>query len=133
AILTNPSYCGLTPYKGLLYEGKHEPLITKAVFDRIQEIMGRKANPHPKELKPYLYRGLFRCGECGCVITIETQKGHNYLRCTRRGKKDCSQPGLREEGMHEQIAEATRLVAVWPEWTDWMLAQLDKGRAMKAG
>ena len=45
--------------------------------------MMKKSKPKTPKLKPYVYRGLFRCGECGCFITTETQKGHNYLRCTK--------------------------------------------------
>jgi len=41
--------------------------------------------------EPYLYRGVLRCGECGCWNTTETQKGNNYLQCAKRMKKDCSQ------------------------------------------
>ena len=62
-------------YNGEFFEGKHEPIITKRLFDEVQEVMRRKSKPQAKELKPYTYRGLFRCGECGCFITTQTQKG----------------------------------------------------------
>jgi len=58
--------------------------------------MKRKSKPKGRRLKYYVYRGFFRCGECGCTITTETQKGHNYLRCTKR-KDPCSQRYVREE------------------------------------
>lgn len=75
---------------------------------------------------------MFRCGECGCQITTETQKGHNYLRCTKRVKKDCSQPYVREASMTRQIADAIHLVAVPTDWTDWMLAELQGEQALDA-
>ncbi|OGI63131.1 hypothetical protein A2W12_04135 [Candidatus Nomurabacteria bacterium RBG_16_40_11] len=83
-------------YGGEIYEGKHEPIITKKLFDSVQEVMMRKSKPHSKGLKPFLYRGFFRCGECGCFITTETQKGHNYLRCTKR-KNPCEQKYVRKK------------------------------------
>ena len=95
-LLKNPIYTGLMLYNGEIHEGKHEPIITKKLFDSVQEVMVRKSKPHSKGLKPFLYRGFFRCGECGCFITTETQKGHNYLRCTKR-KNPCSQKYTREE------------------------------------
>ena len=70
-----------------------------------------RASRKRRRFKPYLYRGLFRCGECGCFITTETQKGHNYLRCTKRVKKDCSQPYVREEKIAEQITEVLAFAA----------------------
>ena len=89
--------------------------------------MGRKSKPKGKGLKPYLYRGVFRCGECGCFITTETQKGHNYLRCTKR-LKPCSQPFVREEVMAGQIKDALASFgqALPPEWADWMIQELER-------
>ena len=91
-------------YNGEIFEGKHEPIISKKLFDSVQEVMMRKSKPHSKGLKPFLYRGFFRCGECSCFITTETQKGHNYLRCTKR-KNPCSQKYTREEIITSQIKE----------------------------
>src|ERR1035441_10221591 len=89
-ILKNNIYHGILYFGGEFYEGKHEPLITKKLFDTCQEVMTRKSKPrHGGGLKPYVYRGLFRCAECGCYITIETQKGHNYLKCTKIRRASC--------------------------------------------
>ena len=79
-LLRNPIYCGLIQYKDELHDGKHEPIITRKLFDNVQAVIGKKSKPKAPRLKPYLYRGVFRCGECGCFVTTETQKGHNYLR-----------------------------------------------------
>jgi len=103
-MLKNPIYYGVIEYNGEFYDGKHEPIITKKLFDSVQEVMARKSKPKTPKLKPYVYRGFFRCGECGCFITTETQKGHNYLRCTKR-KNPCSQRYVREEIITSQIKE----------------------------
>jgi len=71
-------------YNGEYYEGKHEPIIAKKLFDQVQEAMRRKSKPKTRELKPYIYRGVFHCGECGCFIATEAQKKRNYLRCAKR-------------------------------------------------
>ena len=102
-ILQNPIYYGLIRFRGENYDGKHEPLISKALFDRCQDVMHRRTKVKSPKLKPYVYRGVFRCGECGCFITTETQKGHNYLRCTRKAGP-CSQPFTREERISEQVS-----------------------------
>ena len=130
-VLHNPLYCGIIRYGGESYTAKHEPIITKALFDSVQEVIGRKSKPKAPTLKPFLYRGMFRCGECGCFVTTETQKGHNYVHCTKRVKRDCSQPFLREEVMDRQVADAVGTLALTEEWADWMIAELegDKARA----
>jgi site-specific DNA recombinase len=35
-MIANPFYCGLLRYQGEVYEGKHEPLIAKDVFEVVQ-------------------------------------------------------------------------------------------------
>src|SRR5258706_10643460 len=87
--------------------------------------MKQKSKPKTPTLKPYIYRGIFRCAECGCFITTETQKGHNYLHCTKRVKRDCSQPFVREESIQDQVAAAVGLMALPPEWADWMIGELE--------
>jgi site-specific DNA recombinase len=119
-ILQNPIYYGLMRYQGEYYDGKHDPIIPKALFDRCQEVMQQKSKPKSDKLKSYRYRGMFRCGECGRLITTETQKGHNYLRCTKWDIK-CSQPYVREEQIVEQVTRTLRWAALPAEWVDWML------------
>jgi site-specific DNA recombinase len=126
-ILRNPIFTGLMRYSGEIYEGKHKPIITKKLFDSVQEVMSRKSKPHSKGLKPFLYRGFFRCGECGCFITTETQKGHNYLRCTKR-KNPCEQKYVREELITSQIQNEIKKVSLPLDWANWMIAENEKDR-----
>jgi len=126
-LLKNPIYTGLMRYNGEIFEGKHEPIISKKLFDSVQEVMMRKSKPHSKGLKPFLYRGFFRCGECGCFITTEQQKGHNYLRCTKR-KNPCTQKYVREELITSQIQEEIKKVSLPLDWANWMIAENAKDR-----
>jgi len=126
-ILKNPIYTGLMRYNGEIHEGKHKPIITKKLFDSVQEVMMRKSKPHSKGLKPFLYRGFFRCGECGCFITTETQKGHNYLRCTKR-KNPCEQKYVREEIITSQVRTEIQKVSLPLDWANWMIAENEKDR-----
>ncbi len=97
SMFKNPFYYGVMSFNGELFEGKHDPVISKRLFDEVHAVMDRKSKAKTPVLKPYLYRGLFQCGECGCVITTETQKGHNYLRCTKR-------VGATSDGLGHQLA-----------------------------
>ena len=127
-LLKNPIYTGLMLYNGEIHEGKHEPIITKKLFDSVQEVMMRKSKPHSKGLKPFLYRGFFRCGECGCFITTETQKGHNYLRCTKR-KNPCSQKYTREEIITSEIQKKIKKVSLPLDWLSWMIEENKKDQS----
>ncbi len=126
-LLKNPIYTGLMRYNGEIFEGKHEPIISKKLFDSVAEVMSRKSKPKSRGLKGYLYRGFFRCGECSCFITTETQKGHNYLRCTKR-KNPCEQKYVREELITSQIQEEIKKVSLPLDWVNWMIAENAKDR-----
>jgi site-specific DNA recombinase len=126
--LKNPFYYGMFILRGELHQGIHEPLVTKDLFDKVQQAMLRRSKPSPIRLKSYVYRGLLRCATCGCTITMETQKGHNYLRCTKRVIRDCPQPYAREEVVTEQIAQALTSVSLPDHWADWMIKQLNHDR-----
>ena len=126
-MLKNKIYYGMIEYNGELYDGKHEPIITKKLFDLCQEVMANKSKPKSPKLKPYIFRGFFRCGECGCFITTETQKGHNYLRCTKR-KNPCLQKYVREELITSQIKEEIKKVSLPLDWANWMIIENEKDR-----
>ena len=127
-LLKNPIYTGLMRHKGELYEGKHQPIISKALFDKCQAVMLERRKPKPSKLKPYLFRGIFHCCECGCLVTTETQKGHDYLHCTKR-KVRCSQPYVRAEAVQGQIDEAIAAYSLPDTVADWMLVEIDAERA----
>ena len=130
-MLKNPVYYGLIRYKGELYEGKHEPIINKGLFDRCQAVMTLKSKPKGPKLKPYTYRGVFHCASCGCFITTETQKNHNYLRCTKR-KGPCDEHFVREEVIEEQIKGELKSVSLPPALANGLILMAEKERAALA-
>jgi len=89
-----PFYIGLFSYAGELYEGKHQPVISKKIFDQVQEVLKQKSRPHYKTRnKPQPYCGLLRCNTCGFMITGESKTKHQkngntyryvYYRCTKK-------------------------------------------------
>jgi len=81
-IFTNPFYSGLFEYpkgSGNWYEGKHEPMITQAEYDRIQTLLGSKGKPRFKK-HSFSFTGLIRCGECEAMITADEK---NQIICSK--------------------------------------------------
>jgi DNA invertase Pin-like site-specific DNA recombinase len=104
-ILKDPFHCGLLRHKDILYPHKYQTIISKELFDKVQDV---KAGFHKKPFKhgglPYLYRGLIRCGQCGCAYTPEKKKGkYIYYHCTEYHGK-CTTKWLREEGITIQFS-----------------------------
>ena len=123
-MLSNPLYYGVFRYKGEMYEGTHEPIITKKLFDKCQEVMLQRGKPK-KETNKFILRGWMRCGECGRMITAELQKGHVYYRCTKR-LTNCNQKYVREEELAAQIKSFIQKVSLCDDWTKKILEQLEK-------
>lgn len=112
-ILTNPFYFGLMKWKGETQIGKHEPLISKSLFDRVQAILGRKTQPKDRKVA---FRGLGTCGHCGSAITAEchakVQKNgnrHEYVHyhCTgwKNSGKVCPGSRISERDLVAQLGE----------------------------
>jgi len=76
-ILSNPFYCGLFRYSGELHEGKHEQIIPKKLFDKVQEVLQQRTHIHRQpQNDPRPFCGLIRCGTCGMAITAERKTKH---------------------------------------------------------
>gem|GEM_PF-227548 len=134
-ILSNPFYIGFFHYDGELYEGKHPPLVSKNLFDKVQTVLKERGKPQQKpENDPRPLCGLLRCGECGRSITaeikIKRQKNGNvhqytYYRCTKKGVK-CFQPHIRGEELDKQLSTAVKSYAMPAEWARGLSAMADK-------
>ena len=74
---------------------------------------------------------LFRCGECGCFITTETQKGHNYLHCTKR-VSPCTQKYVREEAIVMQVDQTIGRVTLETAIADKIVRELENDREASA-
>ena len=111
ALLKNPFYYGMIRWRGEHYEASHPPLVSKRLFDRVQQVLAQQSKPVKHGRIKYHLIGLVRCAECGCMITAETQKGHVYYRCTKK-RGACSQGYLREEALLAQIRKAIIQVSI---------------------
>ena len=133
-ILTNAFYYGVFFYKGELFPGAHEPIITKDLYDKVQDVLKVKSRPKLHKNRYFAFRGLVRCGECGCVLTAERQKGHAYYHCTKR-KGECSQKGfVREEKLALMISEAVKKASLDDKSYNAMLNELEREKQLlKAG
>jgi hypothetical protein len=102
-LLNNPFYIGLIRLKktGETFPGAHEPLISKHLFHRVQNVLQGKtfARTHRHY---FLFRRLLTCKGCDYSLTGEKQKGHVYYRCHTPG---CPTTGIREDVVDESILQ----------------------------
>ena len=128
SILQNIFYFGLMKYRGEIFEGHHEPLVSKKLFDKCQEVMAKRGKKKDIRKHHFAFLGLLKCGYCGCAITAEIQKGHNYYHCTKK-KGPCQEKHfLREEKLTEQITSFLQKVSLSSQDTKKVLAELQKDK-----
>lgn len=104
-ILRNPFYYGEMRVKEKLYEHKYQRLISKPLFDKVQDVFnGYNRQNFKRTNKPYIFRGLIKCSHCGCAITPEKQKDYIYYHCTNfHGTCPNKKVWMREEELLAQI------------------------------
>ena len=132
-ILSNPFYIGLFRYSKELHEGKHEPAISKKIFDKVQEVLKQRGKPQKTTNEPRVFCGLLKCGTCQMMITAELQKGHVYYRCTRKSKViKCSEPYIREEALDTQLSSLLEKFSLREDWAAQLLQMLNNEKTKSA-
>lgn len=105
AMLKNPFYYGEMVIRCEKMPHKYEPIISKSLFDKVQDILsGKNASMPTREYGgiSFAFRKLIKCAECGGTISSEHHKGHVYLCCTHpRG--NCNQKTVRESLILQQL------------------------------
>ncbi len=136
-ILTNPFYIGFFRYSGELHEGKHKPIISKQLFDKIQKVLKDRSRPrHSSKNEPKALCGLVHCGTCNMMITgerrIKRQQNGNvheyiYYHCSKKSKSIvCSEPCIREEELEKQLSSLLTSFALPNEWVQELTTMVDK-------
>jgi site-specific DNA recombinase len=126
-MLRNPFYVGVIRMKrtGESYLGVHEPLISKRVFDRVQDVLDGK-RVKGTTTNDFLFRRVVKCAYCEYSLVGERQKGHIYYRCHSR---ECPTVSHREEAIEAAIRG--QLVAL--DFTEAEAADLrDRARILAA-
>lgn len=126
-ILKNPFYCGIISYKGKIYPGNHKPLIKKGLFDQVQKQLSKNSTRNKEIKRSFPFRGYLTCGVCGCKITAQVQKGHNYYNCTR-SRGNCNQPYIREEPLEKEIIRVLEEIEVDQETVELMISAIEEMR-----
>ena len=132
-VVRNPFYYGIFIYAGERYQGTHEPMISKQLFDKIQSAL--RGMPRKTGNERFELLGLARCGECDCAITAEKHtkpsgRVFSYYRCTSKSKtKYCTQRSyLRGEEFARQIKTEVERAALSDSWRDQFLSRLEEDK-----
>ena len=105
AILRDPYYIGKVTFKGEIYPGRHEALISPELFERVQRVLDVRHHRNQRDCRhSHFLRGLMQCGRC-CEAGRASQliysrpvnragRVYEYYTCTNRMDAGCGLPHL---------------------------------------
>jgi site-specific DNA recombinase len=113
-ILRNSFYYGEFEYpvgSNNWYTGKHTPIISKELFDRVQMTLNENFIPKT-ESKEFAFTKLIKCGYCGSGISADEKfkklkdggvNRHVYYFCTKARNIDCKNPAINETNLINEL------------------------------
>lgn len=116
-MIDNSFYTGRYEFpqgSGRWYQGKHEPLINKEIFERAREVMKGAERTNRPGSKEFGFTKMFKCGTCNYGITADekikrlkdgTIRRYVYYGCNKKWLTGCKEPYIREEDMLSQLCK----------------------------
>jgi site-specific DNA recombinase len=123
-VLQNHFYYGRFEYpvnSGNWFDGVHEPIVTKELFDAVQEQMNRQVLVKRSDPKEFAFTKLMTCGLCGSGVTADekfkelkdgTTNRHVYYRCSRSRNQNCNYKAVNEQTLIKQISKIIKDVGI---------------------
>ena len=136
-ILRNRLYSGQFEWNGKLFQGKHEPIVSIELWERVQNVMnGRLAKKQRRMTHDFAFSGLITCNTCGCAVVGEIQKErYIYYHCTGYADKckgnpaTCRRKYVREEVLETQFTELLGQLRFDNEVLEWVRDALHSSHA----
>jgi site-specific DNA recombinase len=132
--LHDPYYCGVVLYDGEMYSGRHEPLISEELFERVQEVFETRAAAGERLRKhPHYLKGSIWCGQCHKVghesrLLIQRSVGNGgeyfYFFCSRKPGGECMSHYLQVEDVEDAIEHHYRTIRFSPDFAAAVRAKL---------
>lgn len=122
-ILKSTFYYGEFEYpkdSGNWYKGKHEPIISKGLYELVQEKITNDKVVRTQD-KEFAFTRMITCGLCGSGVTADekfkklkdgTTARYVYYGCTKFKDKNCTCGYIREEELIEQLANILDTVSL---------------------
>ncbi len=134
-MLRDRYYLGYLIYKGVEYQGRHEPLINPELFDKVQEVLyvqrgaGTRARTHNHYLKGTVWCD--RCKRRLIVMRGKSKSGNLYFYYVCRGRQEraCDLPYLPIDDVETAVAEHYTAIALPAKLRDLIRAGMDAALA----
>ena len=122
--INNPVYYGAFRWNGKMYQGTHEPLVTKELFDKAQAVMHGRYHPSLHK-RSYAFNNLLCCDACGCKVIGEVKKARfTYYHCTFSKGRHQGKWYFPENKLAERLEEPVRKITLSEDIAEWLAEAL---------
>lgn len=117
-VLENHFYYGEFEFpkgSGVWYQGKHEPIITKELFNEVRSSI--KSQVIKSESKEFAFTKMIKCGLCGSSISADEKfkklkngsvNRHVYYQCCRSRDRKCTNPAINETDLIKEFQRVSK-------------------------
>lgn len=125
-ILRDPYYLGMVTYKGQVYPGRHEALVSAEVFERVQRVLDVRMQRNQRDIvHNHFLRGMLRCGRCHAqgrdrqLVYTQAINRHGevyaYYLCMGRQDHSCDLPHLPVTLVEDALLRAVDRLQLTPD------------------
>lgn len=120
----------IEPENWIKVEGTHEPIITREMFDCVQNLMKLDTRTSPEKESIYVFSGLLRCGDCGQNMVRRSVrkngKQYFYYHCsTFKSGEGCSSHNISDVTLQKVVLNAIRNQVALIVKADAIIAQIE--------
>ena len=120
----------IEPENWIKVEGTHEPIITREMFDCVQNLMKLDTRTSPEKESIYVFSGLLRCGDCGQNMVRRSVrkngKQYFYYHCsTFKSGEGCSSHNISDVTLQKVVLNAIRNQIALIVKADAIIAQIE--------
>jgi len=127
-----------SPENMAIFEDVHEPIIDRAIWERIQEKRGKTRKRKTKDGEKNMFSGLLVCADCGHNLGYHFNQGNpdiKYFNCTgyntRRG--ECSSTHyIRVDFLEEVVLQELRRLTQYARKNELDLAKVIMGHSQQS-
>ena len=135
-ILQDSYYAGDLVHLGEVFDGRHDPIVSRELFAQVQEVRRQRSGKGQRERVHHHYlKGILFCDRCAqqertsrLVFTQASGRGgtYHYYFCVGRQRGECDLPYLRVQDVEEAVVKHYRTIRLSDAFIEDVDAALSK-------
>ncbi len=136
-------YLGEVELKGECFKGQHEPIVSKDLWERVNNLLRKQAptrrNPKQPKQRIFLLQSLLQCGWCNSFMSTKYSTGgngrrHYYYQCTKNahgGNDACKMKYVPADKLEKIVLNKIRLLSTDKEFLNQVILTANESSSGK--